>query len=468
VKYVAASLDLNKYRSVGVKYWLTVIFLTFIFLTGGSSRSDVQSLAILQPVSVIALGISIYMLPKEKIIEFKIYFFALLSLVILLIFQFSPIFSYLIEGIKIRELIGVIYSSAEITGLHGMVTVSPLLSAGSIFGLAAPLAIFFLGMQMNSVERGMLLPAIIALGLTSALLSILQAAGDPHGAFYTYRVTNNGTAVGFFANRNHQAVFLASLLPALAVFASSGGNDKDHRKIRPAMCLLLGCVIVPLILVSGSRAGLFAGLLGLGAAALLYKPATTDGARRRISGKVNITYIVAAFGILTLVGATVMMSRAEGLQRLVGEDSSEDARLQIWAPTFALANDMVPIGSGIGSFSNVYQTIEPDSQLTHYFINQAHNDWLDIYLTLGVVGVGLMLFSIGYVFKQVFQKFILRSSASSAKPLERLAVVILGIFCITSAFDYPLRTAIVGSYIAIALVWLMPTSNKVLKRASAS
>ena len=135
------------------------------------------------------------------------------------------------------------------------------------FALLVPLAAMVLLIQLDRKQRYSLLPFCIALGMVSALLGLLQSIGGPNGSLYFYRVTNNGSAVGIFANRNHQAVYLATLFPMLAVYyVTADRKNPKIRKFRLWLATTGSIVLIPLILITGSRGGLLAALLGMLAA----------------------------------------------------------------------------------------------------------------------------------------------------------------------------------------------------------
>ncbi len=58
------------------------------------------------------------------------------------------------------------------------------------------------------------------------------------------------------------------------------------------------------------------------------------------------------------------------------------------------AQSYLPVGSGLGSFDPVYRSVEPLERLDATFFNQAHNDYLEIWLETGWIGAGLTVFGI--------------------------------------------------------------------------
>src|SRR3546814_18783044 len=67
-------------------------------------------------------------------------------------------------------------------------------------------------------------------------LGLAQVIGPRDGPLYLYEITNNGSAVGLFANRNHQAALLACLFPMLAVYASIDHPSAERMRLKFALC----------------------------------------------------------------------------------------------------------------------------------------------------------------------------------------------------------------------------------------
>ena len=226
-------------------------------------------------------------------------------------------------------------------------------------------------------------------GLLSGLIGLLQVVGAQEGPLYFYNVTNNGSAVGLFSNRNHQAMFLACLFPMLSVFAFAGLQTVEQWRFRRWISIAAGLVIIPLLLVAGSRAGLLIGLFGLATVPLLYrKPLFAHPAKRK-GRRIKTAYLFVAFGVVAIGLLTVLFARAKAFERLIAPDQLQDLRLSVWGPIAQMSWKYFPFGSGAGSFAEVYQIDEPLGLLSPSYLNHAHNDWLEVVMTTG--GFGLIL-----------------------------------------------------------------------------
>lgn len=441
-------------RQKSLQFWLFVGLLLLIFATGGSARADVQSLAVLRPAAVIVCGIAIWTLRREHIASFRFLFVFALSVFVLVGAQLIPLPPSLWSQLPGREMVVNIDAISGINDAWRPISLVPTATLNSLYALAIPLAVLLLGAQIDREERFALLPIILVLGLFSGLIGLLQSVGDQDGALYFYRIINSDSAVGLFANRNHQALLLSALLPMLAVYASIGVRTEEQLKFRGSVAIAVGAVLIPLLLVTGSRAGLVFGLAGLICVPLLYRKPMIAAPKKRRAPKRYPIYAAGAFAVLLLVAATTLMSRAEAIQRLVAGNTSEDLRWQIWGPIANISALYFPFGSGTGSFAPVYQLHETVDMLQLSYLNQAHNDWLDLFLTGGVFGLIIGLVVLIALFRQGYISFKRSVHSSRNVGYARLGAVCIAIAMMASVADYPLRTPIMASLFVIWALWL--------------
>lgn len=448
---MARSTQLNLKEKL--HFWLLAAFLILVFLMGGGSRPDVQSLVILRPLAVVTCGVALFGMTREQLYRFKpllIFFGCAFALVIA---HLIPLPYAVWSALPGRDLVADIDKAAAIGEIWRPLGMVPWGAWNALYSLFVPLAVLLLCMRVTREQTFDLLKVVIALGLASGLLGILQSIGDPAGPLYFYRVTNNGTAVGLFANRNHQAVLLAAIFPMLAVAASTGAKSDERARFRGAIAVAAAIVLVPLLLVTGSRAGLALGGVGLVVAALLYKrPEITVAPKRKVV-RVNILYIVAGLGVIALVALTALASRASALQRLLGP-GDEDLRFRMWGPIAEMAGRYFPFGSGVGSFVEIYQVDEPRALLLQSYVNHAHNDYLEIYLTTGLPGLLLLGWLVFLCLREGRVSFVAKQKLGRTLMYKRLGFVMIAMFAIASVADYPLRTPALSSVFVLALVWL--------------
>ena len=455
----------SRWTKVSFKFWLLVLFLALVFLTGGSARSDVQSLPFLRPAAIVMVGIALCTLKYDKIAEHKFLLsiaasiFALVSLQLLIpLDAFGP-------SLPQGAMVGEIARKAQID-LGGLpFTLSPLGTSNAFFALFVPLAVMLFAIQLDQNEHRLLLLVLLAFGLASGLIGLLQAAGNPNGGLYLYRITNNGFAVGLFSNRNHQAVMLATLFPMLAIYAVAGGGSPEVAKFRRIAAAIVGTSLLPLLLVTGSRAGLLAALAGIVIAFLIYLRATRrSGKSSRLA--VFLIYGTGAVIISLVVAFTSGMTRAVALQRLLAGDASSDLRFGWWPTIAKAATEFAPWGAGLGSFAEIFRGIEPVTLLRPQYVNMAHNDWLETYLTAGWGGLAIAILTLAVLCYRFLQNTVGNGTYSPKRGLAIAGAFCVASFALASIFDYPLRTPLNASIFAIAMVWILAGTDSP-KRQSA-
>jgi O-antigen ligase len=446
-------------RSESVPFLVLVGFLALTFFMGGSARQDVQSLVVLRPAALMVCGVALWSLTRSQVMAYRFLFGMLVAVLILVSIHLVPLPPAIWANLPGRAVIGEIDRVAGLREVWRPVSMVPASTWNAFYSIFVPAAVLLLGAQLSSQQKYQLLPVLLGLGLLSGFWGMLQTIGNPQGPLYLYRITNNGSAVGLFANRNHQAILLATLFPMLAVNAVLGVRTEEQAKVRAAAAGAAGVVLIPLLLITGSRAGLILGVVGLAAAGMLYRKPRTRVPRKRKIVTFAWHYPLIAFGVLCLTALTVILSRAEALQRLASPDQAEEQRFQVWGPIAAMAWKYFPVGSGVGTFVEVYQIDEPILALSPNYLNHAHNDWLELYMTAGLPG--LILLAVALLGFARASLWALRSTAEDRKAVTfaRLGSCVVGILALGSLGDYPLRTPSLACVFLVGLIWLTPTQN---------
>ena len=118
------------------------------------------------------------------------------------------------------------------------------------------------------------------------------------------------------------------------------------------------------------------------------------------------------------------------------------------------ARTFFPFGAGFGTFDPVYRRFEPDSLLSTIYLNQAHNEPVQLAIEGGVVAlVLLLLFLIWWA--QAAVPALLRTDSGSRRALGLAMAAATLILMLSSLVDYPLRTPLLGGLFAVACVELI-------------
>lgn len=449
---------------------LAILLVACAFAMGGSARSDAASLETLRPLAIIALGLALLTIRGAHIRNYRVPLGIALACIALLASQLVPLPPELGSALAGRGLVAEIDGAAGLGEVWRPLTLWAPATQNALWALLVPLSMLVIGVQLAAADLARLLLVILAVGAISAVVALLQTLGDPQGALYLYDITNFGSAVGLFANRNHQAVFLACLIPLM--FAAvrlrksrSGASYTARKKVDPWLIGAVGAVafLAPLILVTGSRSGLLAGVIALFSLAAMLPTANrfTGGDGLLHSRKVQVGLAVVLIGVLTL--ATVWLQRDLAIDRIIDREPGEDMRSLI----LPAMRDMIwlyqPWGIGVGAFRDIYEVNEPAKLLTGVYMNQAHNDWLDIALTGGLPAIGIAAAAIGAWLLRARQVFR-AEAADEFGVLRKAGLIILLILALASLSDYPARMPALACLFVLAAIWAALPIERVVKR----
>lgn len=311
---------------------------------------------------------------------------------------------------------------------------------------------------------------VLAIGLISVFLGLLQVAQGPSSPLRFFAITNTTEAVGFFANRNHFAalvyalILIAACWATAAVFrARTSFSRKVHDTTAVAAVVMTVAIIVVLLsaeAMARSRVGLALTILALiGAFALAWK-------EWRMASRGTAGLVVGGIALIFLFVAEFTLYRI--MERFTA-DPLADARIPFARNTFTAAMDYMPFGSGIGSFVPVYGMYEQASDtIPNAFANHAHNDVLEMSLEAGLLGIVLTGFFAVWLTKMSIE--VWRSSTIGSRDIDlwlaRSATLIIILLAIHSFVDYPLRTGAVMAVMAFACGLLVAPSKAANKTTS--
>jgi O-antigen ligase len=327
-------------------------------------------------------------------------------------------------------------------------------TAEVLVAMMPPLAIFLAVLTANSRTRWLLAGVILMAAAANVMLGLGQRLQGPKSSLYLYEISNFGQATGFFSNRNNFAMLLCASIPlvwALTHKLMRGFGTAQRLLVLAGGGVGMGIVFVGLA-VSGSRSGIFLGMLALAlSTAMVWSPpgSSQGSARSRLS-------LLAILGAALIVGQFGMI----GLLRIADTDPLAEYRLQISEVTLRAAADFAPFGSGFGTFPAVYAMYETPATMLSSYVNHAHNDWLELWLEGGVpAAVLLAVFLLLFIWQAVRVWNPKGSYASHVLP--RAASVGALVLMIHSFVEFPLRMPALACVFAYLLAVILTPHFKV-------
>ena len=301
--------------------------------------------------------------------------------------------------------------SSELVPRAFSLSVDPGSTARETVGLASRLAAFVLATQL--FRRSAARVGLAALLVVSAGFQVIYGIRHWSGGMmeiwgWTNRLIH-GRMGGTFVNPNHLAHYLALVLPFalyLLLHAWNGTRGESSLQIRVETFFTRR----PLLVLTGG-AGLFFTIFGIllaksrgvilalvvavivGVALFLEESSLRRGRRQRTVHKmvlVTALLVVIVIGAVTLFLGTErvtgrMVPTTEQAATLVGRVDGAVIALELWR--------MFPLtGSGFGTFENVSLMVHGEAG---YYYRHAHNDWLEILATGGLIGFGILIIPLG-------------------------------------------------------------------------
>jgi O-antigen ligase len=461
------------------QFWLTALTLLAALLLGGGTRGGFLSDALLQLLAIPLLLLSVSRLgdlfwrhrSRLRQVRWEIAF--CLAVVLVPLFQLVPLPPALWTLLPHRAPLiasfdglahGLPGNDLSANGLPWLpISVSPNATWLSVAALLPTLAVFFGTILLGYGERRLLSLAVVAFGIVSSFLGLLQIAQGPASRLRFFAATNLSEAVGFFANRNHFAAFLYVLLLFAAVWAIDIGfavgpwRDRRIFEARSIVTVTASFLAIVILLaaeaMARSRAGMILTMVSLVG---VYGVVLTDRRRRTLSAT-PLNFLFAAAGTAFILVVQFALYRV--LARF-NTDPLDDLRLQFARTTIEAAWAYMPFGAGMGTFVPVYGMFEkPQDLFAHAYINHAHDDVLELWLETGIFGIALMGAFVAWFVSRTAK--IWRHAAVGAnefdRSLARAATIAVALIVTHSFLDYPLRTAAMTAILAFACGLMVET-----------
>lgn len=437
-------------------FFVLAAWLAAIFLLGGGSRGDILSLVLLRPLAAVMLVVGAWGFTRDRIVGHRFLAAMALAIVVLGLAHLVPLPAFAWQALPGRAIVAQIDAAAGLGVVWRPLALSSFGAWNSAFSLFVPVSVLVLGLRQSPAGREGLVAVFLVLCGLSALLGLVQVLGPANGPLYLYKITNSGAPVGFFSNRNHHSALLACSLPLAAVFAAGGergGPGGGQSRLIGALAIVL--LVLPVLLATGSRAGLLLAAVGLVSIPFVYgignNQAGAGPSHARLAPKRWMVWV--GFGLVTL-GLVALFADNHSLARFGNTGSTDEERLRAWPVVLTMIGKYFPFGSGFGSFDQVFRIDEPIAMVRRTYFYHAHNDWLEVALTGGLSAMALVVAAIVAWGLAMVHLIRFGDRRTSGYRLGLAGGVIILILAAASAVDYPLRTPSLAALFTIAALWL--------------
>ncbi len=448
------------------RLWLFAALMVLIILLGGSSRTDVVNGLIVQCIAIAAVTAGLVRRTVHFSVPGSMISWLFLGFCLLIFIQLIQLPYGVWTALPGRTLFTDINNSAQLGHVWRPISLVPDATLNALLAMVVPLAALVLFPLVRRDQWPVLGAIVLGLILLSCTIGLVQSASG-NQSFYFFNNDNEPTPNGFFANRNHQALFLAMVPPLAAAVSPFLRGNKKTRTVVDLAALGLILIAGATVLASGSRIGFLAFGFSLTASLLMWWwTPEGDRAGPQLSALPRWTrhWAVRVSAIAILLVGMVLLARLSrdlaAVERLGASTVDNEGRIALIGPLLDLAKIYLPAGTGFGTFAPVYQIHEPGDQLTLSYLNHAHNEAIEILIEGGIVAALLAL-----VFLAAVSWRTLSLWKTGRQPLTRrlafgraasIMVVTLLIGCTT---DYPLRTPALAFLFVMALGWLWHSAD---------
>jgi O-antigen ligase len=311
--------------------------------------------------------------------------------------------------------------------------------AGLLVYFAAALAFIDSPRRLKLLAR-----LVVVFGFLLAVYGLMQHFINPRTIFWV-REPKQAEPFGPYINRHHFAGYMELVLamPLGLMFAGAVARE------RMLLYAFASAMMAISLVLTNSRGGLISmvcEIIFLAAVSSLARGRGREGEELGGGERLRAAALRTGLGFAMVVAVFVgvLYFGGEGaLSRIVGTVNSADpttGRAHFWSGTLQIIRDHPWLGTGLGSFGSVYTRYDTGNGA--YRLEQAHNDYLQIFSDAGVVGGLLGLAFVLLLFRTALRR--LQSPDRFRRGVALGALAGCAGALVHSFFDFTLHTTANG------------------------
>jgi O-antigen ligase len=231
-------------------------------------------------------------------------------------------------------------------------------------------------------------------GTAVALFALFQSITSSGKIYWTWAPEFGGWIYGPYVNHNHYAGLMEMLVPIPLVAAFTPflqGRDK-------ILAACAAAIMAGTIFLSGSRGGMLAVMVEIGVMIGLLTLQKRDAR----SGLILGAFLIVLLGVIAWVGGGEIASRLGTIGTEARHELDGGMRLGIDRDGLRMFTHRPLLGWGLGTFPIVYPEFRSFS--TTFFVNEAHNDYVQLLVEMGAAGFVLMLWFLVQFYRHAARK----------------------------------------------------------------
>lgn len=247
----------------------------------------------------------------------------------------------------------------------------------------------------RSSQFEMLANSFTVYGAVVASFAVLQGLAPNGKLYWLLHSQQGGEIYGPYVNHNHYAGLMEMLTPFPLVLAASRFTNGSRKIVVAGVAALMAGSIF----LSGSRGGMVAfvaqvvvlGVVLLSSREAGWKPTLMLGG-----------FLAMVIIVLLWMGSNNLTQRLISIHSEAREEISGGLRLTIDRDCLRMFLKKPLLGWGLGTFPIVYPEFR--SFYTTFFVNQAHNDYLQLLVETGLAGFSIAFWFLVLLFRHAVRK----------------------------------------------------------------
>ncbi len=362
-----------------------------------------------------------------------------------------------------RELVERSYGLAGLERERwAALSVHPARTLMALLALIVPVTVLAIGWTVSRDRLILVGWVVVVLGLVQLLLGIVQVLSNGETGLVYPENPMPGVLFGLFANRNSTGLFLVGTLCLAMLLPPPAGMTRGAAFVRTGIVTLL----VLAVLLTRSRTALVLALLPMALGALRIWQARRAAPEDPHAAPPRTRMIAVVLTGLALVAAGLTFASAPGrvgdtIERFDAE--RVDGRFYIWDDASFSAERYWPVGSGIGTFDDVFQIDESLENMATRRAGRAHNDYLEVAIEGGAAALALVV-----AWLAALAWLAWRARAARGRWIAWSGGAILLVIALQSITDYPLRNLSMLGLAGFALLLLVKFGGSSASRRAGS
>jgi len=318
-----------------------------------------------------------------------------------------------------------------------------------------------LGRDRTSAHTALRAFATIAAAYAIYGLIALFAAGDTLLMYEKW--AGKGSVTSTFVNRNSYATFagLGVVATAALIFAASPRPRAEpllsrqrlydvltHSLTQSGLMYVWLFLSLTALLLTGSRAGALSTLFAL---AML-------GLQLMWVRRLNLGSRLTGIALFCVVGALTIGFSGNYLGDRLAEGGGQK-RLEVYEQTLSAIEDHTLLGSGLGSFPQIFQLYRETETLRARYVARAHNTYLENALELGLPAVFSLVGALGFLAWQCGRGVFQRSRDRHFPAMGLSVTVLVGLHALVD-FSLQIPAVVVAYMFLIGIAVAQSSSSR--------